>query len=163
MLPTTRNALLLSALFAVVAVAPGCKGSVPQPPRVASAGLRIDVLKAGHGKQKVDVKVKIWNDHDMRVNFELGDVRLLFNGSEVSPVPKWTRDQSPDVQAKSTREFSWTFDIGDVVGEGTYTDRDPQHQEGRHAARREREVRGRGRPLIVNGTPTRRRPLALPR
>ena len=120
MLPTTRNALVLSALFAVVAIAPGCKSSVPQPPRVSSAGLRIDVLKAGHGKQKVDVKVKIWNDHDMRVNFDLGDVRLLFNGTEVSPVPNWTRDKTPDVQAKSTREFSWTFDIGDVVGEGSY-------------------------------------------
>lgn len=119
MLPT-RNALLLSALFAAIAVAPGCKSSVPQPPPVNTAGLRIDVLKAGHRKQKIDVKIKIWNEHDMAVNFELGDVRLKFNGREMSPVPTWTRDKTPDVQAKSTREFSWSFDIGDVIGEGSY-------------------------------------------
>ncbi len=104
-------------LFAV-----SCKSAPSQPPQAQTAGLRIDVLKAGYSakKQRIDVRVKIWNDQDQRINFDLGDVRLLFNGREVSPTPTMTKDQNPDVQAKSNRLLDWSFEVGDVIGEGTY-------------------------------------------
>lgn len=112
--------LALSALLVVFGAAAGCKSSVRQPPQAQTAGLRIDVLKATNRKDRIDVRVRIWNDHDMRVNFELGDVRLLFNGREVSPTPSRTRDPNPDVQAKSNRQLDWVFEVGDVIGEGSY-------------------------------------------
>ncbi len=119
MFSRTRSTLVLSALLASFAAA-GCKSSPQQLPQFQTAGLRINVLKAVNRKDRVEIAVKIWNDHDVRVNFDLGDVRLLFNGREVSPTAKWTSDRSPDVQAKSNREFKWVFEIGDVVGEGQY-------------------------------------------
>jgi len=119
MFSRSRSSLVLSALLVSFAAA-GCKSSPQQLPQFQTAGLRINVLKAVNKKDRVEVAVKIWNDHDVRVNFGLGDVRLLFNGREVSPTAKWTSDRSPDVQAKSNREFKWVFEIGDVVGEGQY-------------------------------------------
>lgn len=119
MFSRTRSTLVLSALLASFAAA-GCKSSPQQLPQFQTAGLRINVLKAVNRKDRIEIAVKIWNDHDVRVNFDLGDVRLLFNGREVSPTAKWTSDRSPDVQAKSNREFKWVFEIGDVVGEGQY-------------------------------------------
>lgn len=105
-------------------VAPACKSNAApkQPPQAQTAGLRIDVQDADYSqrKQQIEVKVRIWNDHDERVNFDLGDVRLLFNGREVSPSPQLTRDPNPDVQAKSPRVLSWVFEVGDVIGEGNY-------------------------------------------
>lgn len=119
MFSRSRSTLVLSALLVSLAAA-GCKSSPEQLPQFQTAGLRINVLKAYNKKDRIDIAVKIWNDHDVRVNFDLGDVRLLFNGREVSPTAKWTSDRSPDVQAKSNREFKWAFEIGDVVGEGQY-------------------------------------------
>ncbi|MBL8751723.1 MAG: hypothetical protein JNK15_00365 [Planctomycetes bacterium] len=114
---------LLTALALTFAVLPACKSSAPkQPPQAQTAGLRIDVQKADFSqrKQRIDVRVRVWNDHDDRVNFELGNVRLLFNGREVSPNPTMTKDPNPDVQAKSNRTFDWAFEVGDVIGEGNY-------------------------------------------
>jgi hypothetical protein len=119
MFSRSRSTLVLSALLVSFAAA-GCKSSPPQLPQFQTAGLRISVLKAVNRKDRVEVAVKIWNDHDVRVNFDLGDVRLLFNGREVSPTPGRGVDREPDVQAKSPREFKWLFEVGDVVGEGQY-------------------------------------------
>jgi len=93
-----------------------------QPSQAQTAGMRIDVVKADYSqrKQRIDVRVRIWNDHDQRVHYDLGDVRLQFKGREVSPTPGMTKDQNPDVQAKSNRQFDWSFEVGDVIGEGTY-------------------------------------------
>ncbi len=119
-LPVSPLALLAVAALAV----PACKtSSAPkQPPQAQTAGLRIDVQDADYSqrKQRIDVRVRIWNDHEERVNFDLGDVRLLFNGREVSPSPNMTKDPNPDVQAKSNRILDWSFEVGDVIGEGTY-------------------------------------------
>ena len=116
----TLSRLALSALLVVFGSAAACKSSIRQPPQAQTAGLRIDVLKAANRNDRIDVRVRIWNDHDMRVNFDLGDVRLLFNGREVSPTPGRTRDPNPDVQAKSNRQLDWVFEVGDVIGEGSY-------------------------------------------
>jgi hypothetical protein len=115
--------IVLSALALTLAALPACKSSAPkQPPQAQTAGLRIDVQKADFSqrKQRIDVRVRIWNEHDDRVNFDLGNVRLLFNGREISPNPAMTKDPSPDVQAKSNRVFDWVFEVGDVIGEGFY-------------------------------------------
>ena len=119
MFDRSRSTLALSALLVSFAAA-GCKSSPEQLPQFQTAGLRVSVLKAYNKKDRIDIVVKIWNDHDVRVNFDLGDVRLLFNGREVSPTPGRGVDREPDVQAKSPREFKWTFEVGDVVGEGQY-------------------------------------------
>jgi hypothetical protein len=116
--------LPLSPVLALaVLAAPGCKSTAPkQPPQAQTAGLRIDVQDADYSqrKQRIDVRVRIWNEHDERISFDLGNVRLLFNGREVSPTPSMTRDPNPDVQAKSNRTLDWSFEVGDVIGEGTY-------------------------------------------
>ena len=117
--PVSSLALLALAAFA----APACKtSSANQPPQAQTAGLRIDVQSASSSarKKQIYVRTRIWNDHDERVNFDLGSVRLLFNGREVSPSPTLTKDPNPDVQAKSPRNFDWTFEVGDVIGEGNY-------------------------------------------
>lgn len=113
---------LAPVLALALGIAAGCKSSVPQPPQTQTAGLRIDVVKASHSarKQRIDVRVRIWNDHDQRLDFELGNVRLLFNGREISPTPELAKDPNPDVQAKSNRQLDWVFEVGDVIGEGTY-------------------------------------------
>lgn len=111
-----------AVVFSLLMVA-GCQSKkLTQPPQTQTAGLRIDVLKAdaSQRKQRIDVRVRIWNDHDQRVHFDLGDVRLQFKGREVSPSPNLTKDSNPDVQAKSNRQFDWSFECGDVIGEGTY-------------------------------------------
>jgi hypothetical protein len=115
------SSLVLSMLVALAT--PACKTSgSKQPPQAQTAGLRIDVQKASYSsrKKEIYVTVRIWNDHDERVNFDLGNVRLLFNGRDVSPTPTKTKDPNPDVQAKSPRTFDWTFEVGDVIGEGNY-------------------------------------------
>lgn len=117
------RSVVLTAIALTFAALPACKSSAPtQPAQSQTAGLRIDVQKADFSKrkQRIDVRVKIWNDHDQRVNFDLGNVRLLFNGREVSPSPTLTKDPNPDVQAKSNRQLDWSFEVGDVIGEGTY-------------------------------------------
>jgi hypothetical protein len=121
MLHRTR-VVALSLLAVPFLFAAGCKTSVPQPSQAQTAGLRIDVIKVSHTprKQRIDMRIKIWNDHNQRVNFDLGNVRLLFNSREVSPSPQLTKDTAPDVQAKSSRTFDWSFEVGDVIGEGTY-------------------------------------------
>jgi len=119
----TFRLLALPALALGALVVAGCQSNkVMQPAQAQTAGMRIDVVKVDYSqrKQRIDVRVKIWNDHDQRVNFDLGDVRLLFNGREVSPSPNLTKDPNPDVQAKSNRLLDWSFEIGDVIGEGTY-------------------------------------------
>lgn len=120
--PRSRLAVPVLGLAALLAA--GCKGTsrVQQPPQVATAGLRIDVQKADYSQRKmrIDLRVRIWNDHDQRVNFDLGNVRLLFNEREVSPSPNLTKDPKPDVQAKSNRVFEWSFEVGETIGEGAY-------------------------------------------
>jgi hypothetical protein len=112
---------LVLALLAVAAT-PACKSSPKQPPQAQTAGMRIDVQSASYSqrKQRIDVRVKLWNDHDASITFDLGSVRLLFNGREISPTPTMTRDPNPDVQAKSNRVLDWSFEVGDVIGEGNY-------------------------------------------
>ncbi len=100
-----------------------CKSSVPQPPQVRSVGTRIDVIKArkSKGGQRVDVSVKIWNDHEERISFELGNVGLDALGRRISPSPTLTKVQNPDVQQGANGQFDWAFEAGEEVGPGTYT------------------------------------------
>jgi hypothetical protein len=112
------------ALLALTALtAPACKSSsAKQPPQAQTAGLLVDVQSASYSqrKQEIYVRVRIRNEHDERINFDLGNVRLMFNGRDVSPSPGKAKDPNPDVQAKSPRVFDWTFEVGDVIGEGNY-------------------------------------------
>lgn len=119
-MPHFRRSVLGSALLGLALLA-GCK-TIQQPPQVQTAGMRVDVLKVSstQRKQIVEVKLKIWNDHEQRVSFNMGNVRILWNGREVSAKPYRERDGATDIQAKSNREFHWLFEIGDVITEGTY-------------------------------------------
>ena len=116
-MPTPVRRLVLPAVALAAFAAAGCQSNkVMQPSQAQTAGMRIDVVKADYSqrKQRIDVRVRIWNDHDQRVHYDLGDVRLQFKGREVSPTPGMTKDQNPDVQAKSNRQFDWSFEVGDV-------------------------------------------------
>lgn len=99
--------LRLAPLLLCLAVpAAGCKGP-PQPPPVNTAGLRIEVLKCRNRSKGVDMTVRIFNEHDQRVSFDIGGVRLLCgDGTEISPNPG--RSQ-PSVQAKNSQDFRWIF------------------------------------------------------
>ncbi len=98
-----------------------CK-SVPQPDQVSTAGLRIDVLKLKNNskRQRLDVRTKIWNDHDQRITFKTENVRMLCGGREVAAKPSLTSDRSPDVGPHSNKEFGWVFETGEEMGEGSY-------------------------------------------
>lgn len=122
-MPTPVRRIVLPAVALAAFAAAGCQSNkVVQPAQAQTAGMRVDVVKADYSqrRQRIDVRVRIWNDHDQRVHYDLGDVRLQFKGREVSPTPSMTKDQNPDVQAKSNRQFDWSFEVGDVIGEGTY-------------------------------------------
>jgi serine/threonine protein kinase len=93
-----------------------------QPPEVVSAGLRIEVLSATNNSRSVEVDVKLHNDHDRAISFDLGDVRLLSDSDrEVSPTPPPGQRQRLQVQAKDSRECQWLFHVEDEVMEGTHT------------------------------------------
>ena len=112
----------LALLFAVIGSTAGCK-SVPQPPQVATAnGLRVDVEKVSPSgrKQRIDIRIVVWNDLEQRVTFDLANVRLDFKGREVSAKPLRQVDALCDVQPKSNREFRWYFEVGDTLTEGYY-------------------------------------------
>jgi hypothetical protein len=99
----SRLVVPLLCLFA----AAGCKSGPPQLPEVATAGLRVTVLKAKNGRRGLDATVRIWNEHDQRVSFDVGGVRLLCgDGLEMSPNASRSR---ADVQAKNSRDYRWVF------------------------------------------------------
>lgn len=99
----------------------GCR--VPQPDPVRTAGLIVDVQRVKSGKRGVEVSVKIGNDHDLKISFELGDVRLLCgNGVEVSPNGNQRGASNRlEVQAKNSRDFRWVFPVESALPQGTYT------------------------------------------
>ncbi|MEO6595624.1 MAG: hypothetical protein ABIP94_12800 [Planctomycetota bacterium] len=71
-------------------------------------------------RRRFDVSVRIWNDHDERVSFDLGNVRLLFNGREVAAKSAEKVGPPPVVQLRSNLEFRWYFELGEEAGPGTY-------------------------------------------
>lgn len=114
--PSVRLAVPLLCLLLPVS---GCKGP-PQQPEVSTAGLRISVLKVKNGRKGVDMTVRVFNDHDQRVSFDIGGVRLVCaDGSEMSP--NATRGK-PSVQAKNNQDFRWFFGYvnRDALPSGTY-------------------------------------------
>ena len=115
-----RSTVPLFALGCLFAA--GCATSAPQLPQFQTAGMRVDVDRVSQSerKQRVDMRIRIWNDHDQQVTFDLGNVRLLYKGREVSAKPDRKRDSVADVQAKSNREFRWNFEVGDILTEGQY-------------------------------------------
>ena len=108
----------LPLLLLALALPTSCK-SVPQPPQVTTAGLRIDVERARQRRRGVEVQIRIWNDFDDQVSFEHEDVRFMYDGREVSAKPyrSWRRG-SPNVQAKSNLDFRWLFELGEDAPAG---------------------------------------------
>lgn len=102
--PSVRLALPLVCLLVSL---PSCRG-VPQAQEATNtAGMRISVLRAKNSRKGVDMTVRIFNDHDQRVSFDLGGVRLICaDGSEISPNASRTK---PSVQAKNSQDFRWFF------------------------------------------------------
>lgn len=109
-------ALLLVALGAGA----GCR--VPQPESTPTAGLRIDVARAAFDKrrQRLEVRLRIKNENDQPISFQLDNVRLLYNGREVAAKPASTRDPAPSVGQGASRDFRWFFEIGETPGTGNY-------------------------------------------
>lgn len=133
MTPRLARRLTLALLCAGAAFSSSsCKSSVPQPGQVQSVGTRIDVLRATKASkgQRVDVRVKIWNDHESRINFGLGSVGLEAKGRRVSPTPSLTKIQNPDVQQNANATFDWCFEVGEPLGAGSYTIRIVDVQKG---------------------------------
>ncbi|MBL8727945.1 MAG: serine/threonine protein kinase [Planctomycetes bacterium] len=95
--------------------------SVAQPPTTRSADLLFDVLKVKNSKAGVEVSVRIRNDRDLAISFELGDVRLRNAGRDVSPVNPENRTQVIEVQAKGERSFRWLFPSRVRLDPGTYS------------------------------------------
>lgn len=98
----------------------GCRA--PQAASQRTAGLVVDVLRVKNARRAVDVGVKIFNDHDLNISFELGDVRLLCgNGAELSPANPRGQVQRLEVQSKAARDFRWTFPVEAALPAGQYT------------------------------------------
>lgn len=114
--PSVRLALPLVCLLVSL---PSCRG-VPQLPECQTAGMRITVLRVKSSRKGVDMSVRIFNDHDQRVSFDLGGVRLIGpDGSEISPNASRSK---PNVQAKNSQDFRWFFSYQnrDALPSGTY-------------------------------------------
>jgi len=117
----SSRALVGVSLSVVVLAAAGCKG-VPQPSQQITEGLIIDLGKVGQSKRAVEVAIKITNDHDVPVSFDLGDVRLVVGeGMEKSPTPQRGSTQRIELQQKNPREFRWSFPTDGKLAPGTYT------------------------------------------
>jgi hypothetical protein len=102
----TRKGLALPLLCLMLVPAPACKGP-PQLPEVETAGLRISVLRSKNTLKGLDVMVRVCNEYDQRITFDLGGVRLIYaDGSELSPTPS---RRQPEVQAKNHGDFRWIF------------------------------------------------------
>ena len=110
----------VALLFVALGAGPGCR--VRQPESTPTAGLRIDVARATYDKrrQRLQVSVRIKNENDQPISFQLDNVRLLFNGREVAAKPNSTRDPAPSVQQGASRDFKWFFEIGEAPATGNY-------------------------------------------
>jgi len=115
-----RLACGVTLVFVALGAGPGCK--VRQPESTPTAGLRIDVARAAYDKrhQRLAVTVRIKNENDQPISFQLDNVRLLYNGREVAAKPNSPRDPAPAVGQGATRDFKWFFDIGEAPGQGNY-------------------------------------------
>lgn len=119
-----RNSLPIRlgiSLLCLCVAATGCR--VAQPTQVRTAGLVVDVLRARNTKRGVEVTGKIFNEHEMKVVFDLGDVRLLCgNGIEFSPdSPQRGAKQTVELRPKYPNEFRWVFPVKEPLLTGTYT------------------------------------------
>ena len=108
------------ALLVAMGAGPGCR--VRQPESTPTAGLRIDVARAAYDKrrQRLEVRLRIKNENDQPISFQLDNVRLLYNGREVAAKPGSEREPAPAVQQGASRDFRWFFEIGDAPGTGNY-------------------------------------------
>ncbi|MEZ6037675.1 MAG: hypothetical protein R3F29_09350 [Planctomycetota bacterium] len=106
----------LFALVVALAPMPACRA--PQAQQVQTAGMRIDVLKARQKRGTVDVAVRIWNDHDVPLSFDNGNVRLMFGDREASAQ---RARRPPLVQGRGNEEFRFIFECGsELAGKQDY-------------------------------------------
>ncbi|MBL8751404.1 MAG: hypothetical protein JNK78_19765 [Planctomycetes bacterium] len=84
------------------------------------AGLQVDVLRVKNGKRGIEIGVKIFNDHDLKVSFDLCDVRMKCD-KELSPANPKGQSVRLDIQPKTYREFRWTFPLEAPLPPGSYT------------------------------------------
>jgi len=66
------------------------------------------------------VRLRIKNENDQQVSFELAKVLLLFNGREIDATTGSTRDPAPVVSQGASRDFRWFFELGEVPSPGNY-------------------------------------------
>lgn len=117
-----RSAAVFTALGLSLALTAGCRTArIPQPPQCTTAGLRIDVTSCINNVrgQRIDARVRIWNDYEGRLKFDQGNVRLLYNGREVAAKASW-RNGRAEVRAKSNAEYAWIFEVGESPIPGNY-------------------------------------------
>lgn len=94
----------------------------PQPPTQRSGHLVFEVLRAARKKQAIEVEAIVFNDQDLRVSFDLGDVRLLLGDStEVSPIDLDHEETSLEVHARGWRTVKWRFPVQQLPATGDYT------------------------------------------
>jgi hypothetical protein len=110
----------VTIMFVAIGAGPGCK--THQPEATPTAGLRIDVARVAYDKrhQRLEVRLRIKNENDQSISFQLDHVRLLMKGGEVAARSGSTRDPAPVVLQGASREFRWFFDIGGAPTPGNY-------------------------------------------
>lgn len=117
-----RSAAAFSVLALSLAFTAGCRAPrIAQPPQVTTAGLRIDVTSCINDvrRQRIEVRARIWNDHEGLLKFDHGNVRLLYNSREVAAKGSW-RSGRTEVRAKSNHEYIWSFELGESPIPGSY-------------------------------------------
>jgi hypothetical protein len=68
----------------------------------------------------LEVRLRIKNENDQPISFQLDNVRLLYNGRELAAKPASTRDPEPSVLQGASRDFRWFFETGEAPGTGNY-------------------------------------------
>ena len=105
-------------LLLAISSTPACR--VAQPPQVESANMRVTVTSARQKRGRIDVRTRIWNDHDYDVTFKPSSVRLMF-GDERECSPKiGRRNTDQTIPARGNADFRLTFEPGLGLPKGSY-------------------------------------------
>ena len=104
------------SLMLLAALAAGCK--TPQAQQIETAGLRIDVLSAKAKRGRLEVAVRIWNDHDETLAFSNNEVRLILGDRQIAAQPGARRQDKPSVRPRLNGEFRWVFEVASDLQRG---------------------------------------------
>jgi len=106
-------------LLLAISSTPSCR--VAQPPQVESAGMRVNVTSARQKRSRIDVRMKVWNDHDFDVTFASSSVRLMFGDDRECSAKIGRRAGDQTIPARGNSDVRMLFEPGLALPRGSYS------------------------------------------